>query len=166
MPAISVQNEDWSVLTAVRSALEAATIDAASVFEAVTVTTSDVQAVQCQFSASPIVVLRYVTTREDHCPEEVRGCCVELELTIAVQVNAAGTDESSRLEEVLRLKNAAVNAVGAAPPANAHAWGDANHYHTRVQWGRVEVDTKAHQPWAICKLPVAIGFVLDSPTSH
>jgi len=166
MATITVQNEDWSVVEAVRDALATATIDGQAAFESVTVTTSDAQAGQCQFHDSPIVVLRYVTTREDDSPEDVRGCCVALELTVAAQVDCAGADESSRLQEILRLKNAAVNAVEAAPPAASCAWGDGDQYRKRIQWGRAEIDTATHRPWAVCRLPVEIGFVLDGPTSH
>jgi hypothetical protein len=166
MSEITVANTDCSILEAVKTALAGATIGGSAVFKSVAVTTSDDQAGQCQFHSSPIAILRYVTTREDRSPEDVRGCHVALELTLAALVDCAGSDESARLQEVLRLKNAAMNAVESDPPADAHAWGDGDHYHERIEWGAPEIDASAGQPWAVCKLPVRIGFVLDSPTSH
>jgi hypothetical protein len=166
MATISVVNTDWAIVEAVQNALAAATIQGAAVFEAVTVTTSNVQAGQCQFQDSPIAMLRYVTTREDDSPEGVRGCAVLLEMILAAQVCPTGVSESSRLQEALRLKNAAVNAVEQTPPDDSSAWGDGNHYHPRIHWGPAEIDTEVRQPWAVCRLPVEIGFVLNGPTSH
>jgi hypothetical protein len=160
--AITVANTDWSIVQAVRTALSDATIDSA----AVTVTTSDAQAGECQFRDSPIAVLRYVTTRENDSPEDVRGCCVVLELIVAAMVECTAADESSRLQEILRLKNAAINAVETDAPADSSAWGDGDHYHKRLAWGRPEIDTAVSQPWAVCKLPLEVGFVLDNGTSH
>ena len=166
MSAITVANTDWSVVQAVKTALSDATIDSAAVFRSVAVTASDAQAGECQFRDSPIAVLRYVTTREDDSPEDVRGCCVVLELVVAAMVECAATDESSRLQEVLRLKNAAINAVETDAPADSSAWGDGDHYHKRIQWGRPQIDTAVCQPWAACKLPLEVGFVLENGTSH
>ena len=166
MTAITVANKDWSIIQDVKTALAEATVGGAAVFQSVTATTSDTQAQQCQFLASPIAVVRYVTTQEDDSPEDVRGCRLMLELVVAALVDSAGADESSRLEEILRLRNAAVNAVEADPPADAQAWGDGDHFQKRIQWGRPQIDVSVEQPWAVCRLPVEIGFVLDSGTNH
>jgi len=166
MSEISVNNTDWSIIAAVRDAVAGATVDGEPVFAAVTVTTSPRQAEQCQLTRSPAVVLRYLTTREDDSPEDVRGCVAAMELLIAVQADAAGVDESPRLAEVLRLKNAAVNAVEAAPPAGSAAWGDGDHYQARVAWGAPEIDASADRPWAVCRLPLQVGFVLANGTAH
>jgi hypothetical protein len=166
MTAITVTNVDWSILDAVRAAVAAATIGETAVFRSVTVTTADAQAEQCQFRDSPIAIVRYVTTVEDATPEDVRGCTVAMELTVAAWSQGAGPGESARLQEILRLKNAAVNAVEAAPPGDAHAWGGADRYHQRLQWGRPRIDAAVDRPWAVCRLPLEIGFVLDNGTSH
>jgi hypothetical protein len=166
MTAITVANTDWSIVEAVRTALAEATVSGDAVFESVALTTSDAQAGQCQFHTSPIAIVRYVTTREDDSPEDLRGCSVAMELSLAALVDGAGSDEAARLQEVLRLKNAAVNALEADPPPEARAWGDGGHYHKRIQWGRPQIDASVEQPWAVCRLPVEIGFVLDSGTSH
>lgn len=166
MSTITVANIDWSIVEAVKAALAGATIADAAVFESVSVTTSEAHAEECQFHASPIAVVRYVTTRENVSPEDVRGCWVALELTVAVMVDSQGWEESPRLAEILRLKNAAVNAVETDPPACAHAWGDGDHYHRRIEWGAPRIDTSVLHPWAVCRLPVEVGFVLDDGTCH
>ena len=166
MSAITVANRDWSIIAAVKTALAEATVGGSPVFESVTVTTSSAQASECQFHSAPIAILRYVTTREDASPEDVRGCHVALELLFAALVDGAGSDESARLQEVLRLKNAAMNAVETDPPADAHAWGDGDRYQEQIEWGSPQLDVSTDQPWAVCRLPVHIGFVLDGPTAH
>jgi len=166
MGEITVANTDWSLVAGVKSALAAATVDSAAVFESVTVTTSRAQAAECQLTRSPAAIVRYVTTREDASPEEVRGCRVVLELLLAVLVDSATTDESPRLQEVLRLRNAAINAVETDPPAASHAWGDGDRYQPRIRWSEPEIDASVDRPWAVCRLGVEIGFVLDAPTAH
>jgi hypothetical protein len=166
MTAITVANTDWSIIDDVRDALAAASIAAAAVFDSVTVTTCDEQVQANRLSKSPVAIVRYVTTRESACPEDVRGACVCLEIILAAAVDDAGMDESARLAEILRLKNAAVNAVEAEPPAAACAWGSAQAYQGRIRWGQSRIDLSAGEPWAICRLPVEIGFVIPAGTSH
>lgn len=165
MGAITVANTDWSIISAVDSALSEAAISGAAVFAEVTVTTSAAQVRQCRFARSPAAVIRYVGTSEDGSPEDVRSCGVSLELIIAAKV-AAGADESSRLQEVLRLMNAAKNAVEGSPPAGAAAWGDGDVYRRRIAWGAASIDATAGQPWAVCLLPVELCYVLTAGTSH
>lgn len=166
MAAITVSNTDWGILSAVRDALAAAEIGGQTVFEDVTVTTSRKQADECQFAGpTPKVILRYVTTAERTSPEDVRGCYVALELIVSTRTSS-GVDESDRIQEILRLANAAKNAVEASPPASAAAWGDSAYYHDAVRWGDVDLDTEAASPWAVSRLPVTIGFALTSGTHH
>ena len=166
MPPITIANVDWSILDDVRAALAAATEAGQSVFPRLAITTSAGQAAQCQLQDSPVAILRYVTTREDISPEDARGCCLVLELILAVQADGDGMDESPGLEAALRLKNAAINAVESDPPEAASAWGNADHYQDRIRWGRPAIDASAQQPWAICRLPLEIGFILDGGTDH
>jgi len=166
MTAITVANTDWSIVDDVRDALAAATVSASAVFESVSVTTCDAQAIATRLSSSPVAVVRYVTTREAACPEDVRGGSVSLEIILAAAVDDADLDESVRLAEILRIKNAAVNAVEADPPADACAWGSARDYQPRIRWGLPKLDLSAGQPWAICRMPVEIGFMIPAGTSH
>jgi hypothetical protein len=166
MTAITVANTDWSIIDDVRDALAAAKIASSAVFDSVTVTTCDEQVQANRLGSSPVAIVRYVTTRESPCPEDVRGACVCLEIILAAAVDDADLDESLRLAEILRLKNAAVNAVEAEPPAAACAWGSAHAYQPRIGWGQGRIDLSAGEPWAICRLPVEIGFVIPTGTSH
>ena len=139
-------NTEWSIISAVKSALSSATISGAAVFQSVTATTSEAQAGQAQFKGTPpLVIVRYLTSAEDGSVGDSVGCAVEAELIIATKVDA-GPDESTRLQEVLRLMNAAKNAVEASPPATAHAWGDADFYHDRIVWGRPQIDVTTRRP--------------------
>lgn len=165
MTAITVANTDWSIVDDVRDALAAATVSAAAVFDSVTVTTCDAKECATRLSRSPSAVVRYVTTREEACPEDVRGGAVSLEIILAAAV-AAAVDESARLAEIMRLRNAAVNAIEADPPADACAWGSARAYQPRIRWGQPKLDLSASQPWAICRMPVEIGFIIQAGTSH
>lgn len=166
MPAITVANKDWAIINAVKTALAGATIGGEAVFETVSVTTSPAQARQCQFTAHPAAVIRYVTTTDDEGVDGERNCTVSLRITVATMADAAGVDESSRLEEALRLKNAAVNAVEAALPGDAASVGDNDFYAARASWGEADVDASGKPPWAVAVLPVTLGFRLASATSH
>jgi len=166
MTAITIANTDWSIVDDVRDALAAATVSAAAVFDSVTVTTCDAHECAARLSRSPSAIVRYVTTREEACPEDVRGGAVSLEIILAAAVDDADPGESARLAEIMRLRNAAVNAIEADPPADARAWGSARAYQPRIRWGRPELDLSAGQPWAICRMPVEIGFIIQTGTSH
>jgi hypothetical protein len=166
MTAITVTNTDWSIVDDVRDALAAAKIASSAVFDSVTVTTCDEQVQANRLSRSPVAIVRYVTTREIACPEDVRGACVCLEIILAAAVDDTDLDESARLAEILRLKNAAVNAIEAEPPAAACAWGSRQAYQPRIGWGQGRIDLSAGEPWAICRLSVEIGFVIPTGTSH
>ena len=114
MAAITVTNTDWSVIDAVVSALAEATIDGQAVFQSVTATTSEDQGRQCQFTASPAAIVRYVTTSEETRPEQVVRATLSMELVLATRMAAPASDQSQRLEEILRLVNAAKLAIAAA----------------------------------------------------
>ena len=166
MADITVSNTDWSVISAVKTALAEATIEAALVFQAVTATTSDRQARQCQFTQSPIAIVRYLTTRELASPEAVVGCALSLELTLAARVDSPATDESQRLEEILRLVSAAKNAIHADPPEQIAAWPDGDGFSPALEFGPGKIDTAERQAWAVAVLPVNLTYVLEGPTSH
>ena len=165
MSAITVANLDWEIVSDAHDALTAATVAGSAVFADVTVTTDSEQAKQCQYTNHPVVVILYQTTAEDDSPEDVRSCVVYLQLIIAAQV-APAKDESPRLKEILRLMNAAKNAIEATPPSDGVAWGDGNMYHARIDWGQPAIDITSRAPWAVCVLPVEFCYVIDTGTSH
>jgi len=166
MTDITVANKDWAIIGAVVTALETAQIDGEAVFQLVTVATSRGQAAECQLTGpTPKAIVRYVSTVENVSPEDVRGCRVVLELLICTKITG-GVDESGRAEEILRLTNAARNAVEAGPPADAAAWAGDGYHQDAIEWGLAEIDAAESLPWAICRLPVEIGFVLEAGTAH
>jgi hypothetical protein len=166
MSAISIANKDWSILDDVKSALSGATVGGSAVFAAVTAGTSDAQAEECQFTAGPAAIVRYLGTTEHRTPGGHLACALFLEVIVAAKVAAGGADESARLAEVLRLANAAKNAVGADKPADACAWGDDDAAVRQIEFGSPKIDAAHAAPWAVGRLPLTIGYVLDSDTSH
>ena len=166
MTAISIANTDWSILDDVKTALSGATAGGEAVFAAVTAGTSDAQAEECQFKAHPAAIVRYLGTAEHRTPEGHLACAVSLELIVAAKAAAGGTDESARLQEALRLLNAAKNAIHADPPADASAWGDDGRTVRPIDFGPPKIDTDPAAPWAVGRLPLTVGYVLESDTSH
>ena len=168
MTAITVANADWTIVNGVKTALTGATISGSAVWTDVSMTTSQEQAEEAQYDhQSPVAIVRYLGTVEDSRPEDQRGLVVSMEIFLAVKkTTAADTDEALRVQEILRLMNAAKNAVEASPPSIAQATGDSNFYHQKIEWGVPRVDTRSLAPWATCILPVAIATNLDTGTSH
>ena len=166
MAAVTVVNTDWEIIEDIDEALTAATISAVTVFKQVTATTSDPQAKQAQFTgAHPLVILLYETTTEDDCAEDVRSGAVRLTLIVATKADPA-RDESARLKEILRLKNAAMNAVEGTAPSDASAWAAEASTHEAIEWGEPVIDITEAAPWIVCRLPLEIGYVLDTGTQH
>ena len=166
MAEISVANKDWSIVGAVKAALAGATIEGQAAFQAVRVTASEVDFRGVQMREKPVAVVRYVTTVEDRGLDGERNCRLSAELLVATMVQAAGVDEAGRIQEALRLANAAKNAVESAVPADAEAVGDGNFHARRIDWGRVALDATTARPWAIATLPVTFGYLLNSGTAH
>jgi hypothetical protein len=164
MSEITISNTDWSIIQDLRSALAAATFLGQPLFEHVAVTTCPRQARQAQLAGSgPRAVVRYTGTHEAPPGEGVVGCTVAVELLLAVK---AGSDESVRLEQALRLVNAARNAIEASPPAASKYWGDRTHWLARLAWSPALIDTAERPPWALASLPLAVAYTLSGPTGH
>ncbi len=166
MPSITIANHDWQIVDDLVTALAGAMVDAESVFANVTVTTADRQAKGAQLTGrQPKAIVRYVDTHVTEAPDGQRECALSVELTIAVKIHS-GPDETPRLREILRLVNAARNAIEASPPAAARYWGDGARWHNKLEWGPPAIDAAEAAPWAIAVLPLAVGYALDSPTGH
>lgn len=166
MTAINVTNKDWAIVGAVKSALAGATINGEAVFESVSVTTSSRQGDQCQFTRNPAAIVRYLTTREHVSPQGEVGCVVSLELVLAVKVDSPASDESLRIQEILRLVNAAKNAIQTSLPSDACAWTDGKTIIPSVEFLPCELDTAHRQPWSVAQLPITLTFALNNATSH
>jgi len=160
MAAITVTNTDWSVIDAVTTALAGATIGGQAVFQSVTTTTGEDQARQCQFTDSPAAIVRYLNTSEEAACEEVVRATLSVELVLATRMDSPASDQSQRLEEILRLVNAAKAAIAAAAPAEACDWGDG----VDIEFGRAKIDTAESDPWTVAVVPASFTFVLDDRT--
>jgi hypothetical protein len=164
MAAITISNTDWTIIQDLRDTLAAATVAGEPLFEQVAVTTCPRQARQVQLAGTgPRAVIRYAGTHEAPAAEGVLGCSVAVELLLAAK---AGSDEADRLQQALRLVNAARNAIEASPPAAARYWGDSAHWLSRLGWSPAAIDTAERPPWALAKLPLAVTYTLGGPTSH
>jgi hypothetical protein len=163
MPDVSVSNKDWDILEDLTDALTAAAISGSPVFEAVAVSTSNEQATETRLTHSPMAVVRYVQTSEQWLPDDVLGCVLHCRILLA----AKAATEPARLEECLRLKDAAMNAIETEAPADATAWGEAHGpYHRKLQWGPPEIDTRLREPWGLCVLGLDVGFTVAGHTAR
>lgn len=169
MTAITVNNHEGTILTAIDAALTGATIAGEAVFASVTVTTSADQARECQDKgATPAAVIRYVGTTEQPAIETDTFGTAEFELRLATRKNR-GVDEADAVQEALRLVNAAKNAVHAAPPAVAYPVGIEGEFAYDITWGSPRIDTAggdSSAPWIVATLPVTFGVQWETKTSH
>jgi len=167
MAAITVANVEWDIIAAVKTALANAAIDGSAVFAAVYVTPSEVEFRQAQMRDHPVAVVRYLTTEEDSGLDGERNLLLEAEIHIGTIVESDDElDDSDRVQEALRLMNAAKNAVESSLPADADAVGDDDFYVEQIAWGQPELDLTSNRPWARVILPVSFGFRLTSATAH
>ena len=166
MTAITSTNTDYTILGQVKTALSGATIDGAAVFGTVSMASSDQQAREGQFKGSfPLAILRYLGTEEDTAPEDYRNCVLRAEIIVATKTDSSGPDETTRMQEILRLVNAAKNAVESAAPAGATGGADSDFFHEPIEWGSPTLRL-LHQPWIVGAIPVSFGYVLLTPTAH
>ncbi len=166
MGAITVANKDWAVVEDVADALAGATIGGSVVFPAVSVTTAKAQLREVQLAGQqPRALIRYVGSTHTDLPEDVRSTAVELEISLAARV-APDADQRGRLEEALRLVNAAINAIEADPPDDATGVADGKTHRPALQWGRPDIDADEAAPWAVARLPLTINLVLGNDGRH
>jgi hypothetical protein len=169
MTAITVENQEWTILAAVDAALTGATVSGVAVFKEVTVTTSAEQARDCQYKGqAPRAVVRYVGTEEKHTIEGEYLGVLSLELRLSTRI-ARGVDESAAVQEGLRLVNAAKNAVQAAPPNIAYPVGTDGEFAYQIEWGSPSIDTAggdSDSPWITAVLSVKFGMDFNTGTSH
>ena len=165
--AITVANTDWEIIDNLMDALKGVTIEGVRVFSKVTASMSEEQALECHMKGTPVAVVIYGGTDEFVTPEDVRGCYVSATILVMAK-KQSGVDEVGRAKEAFRLTNAAKNAVEISPPSDASAWGDADNYHNKLEWGEPDIDLTGDegQPWIVIRLPLEIGFVLATGTSH
>ena len=170
MAAITVQNFDGAIITSVATALTEATLSGVTIFESVTVATSEAQAIEAQFKEpTPRVIILYETSIEEKGIEEERCVTVALRLFIAGKVVPA-IDEAARLTEILRLMNLAKNAIEETRPADAQGWehGEDEVHPPWPIWGEADITPTedAKPPWVACILPVTFGYGITESTRH
>jgi hypothetical protein len=167
MTAITINNTDWTILEAVKSALAGATVNSQPLFAAVSATASARQGRQCQQGGRmPSALVRYAGTAEGTCGGGERFAVVELELLLTARL-ARGVNESAALQEAMRLINGAKNAVMAAAPAAARPVGNEKEFHEALEWGRPRIEADGcDAPWVAAALPLYAAYPLASPTGH
>ena len=173
MTAITVANTEYAIADAIKTSLEGATVKGKAVWKTVAISLSEREAGERLFGRdTPVAAIVYGGTSETLTVDDVPALQIPFTLIFAARLYGT-SDEADRLKTGLRLVNAAKNAIESDLPAAvasyATAWGDANHYHPEITWGSPDISrpTDAERaPWVIATLPVTIGAVIDSTTSH
>lgn len=162
MTAITVENREWDILNALRSALLSATGGESPIFSGVHVLAGSVAGLQTMLRGSgPVAMLTVRGVREYCLPEDERGCVLDVDIVLGARVAA----ESSGVQETMRCMNAAKNAIEAEPPPGSRAFGAAKIYLPRVAWG-IPTTVEVQGPWSVVRLPLSIAFVLRDSSSH
>ena len=101
---------------------------------------------------------------------------IELALTLILVAKMEPLmNEGAKLTEMLRMCNAAKNALEADRGALATAAGIANlgcavddFFHPGIRWESPDIDATetVRPPWAIVRQRLTIGYTLNSATSH
>ena len=168
MSEITISNTDWSILNAVRTALSDATEGGEAVFASATMTTSVSHLRQVQLTGKmPKAIILYKGADEHDGTDGGRFCWVSLELILATRISS-GSDAASRVQEILRLKNAAINAVETDPPAEAVGASTADLYRPAILWrpADIELSEPGLDPWVLCRLGLEVTYALSTATSH
>jgi len=168
MAEITVTNTDWSVLDAVKAALSGAEIGGEAVFASVAMSTSidHVRAVQLT-GPMPKAIVLYKGTGEEGGSDGRQCCRVSMELILATRISS-GMDAAGRFQEILRLKNAAINAVESDRPAGAVGAASAGTYRPPMRWGPadIELSEPGVDPWVLCRVGLEAAYELPDGTSH
>jgi len=168
MSEITITNTDWSILDAVRTAVSEATLGGEAIFASVDMTTSVKHLRQVQLAGkTPRGVILYKSTSEHNDADGGRLGWVTLELILSTKASG-GTDAAGRVQEILRLKNAAVNAVETDRPPQAVGAGTSDLYRPAILWrpADIELSEPGVDPWVLCRLGLEITYALPSGASH
>ena len=168
MSEITISNTDWSILDAVRTALGDATEGGEAIFASVCMTTSPSHLRQVQLTGKmPRAVILYKGTCEHNGTDGGRLGWVSLELILATRISS-GSDASGRVQEILRLKNAAINAIETDPPAEAVGAATADLYRPAILWrpADIELSEPGVDPWVLCRLGLEVTYTLSTAASH
>lgn len=161
--SITVANTDYAIVSAVKDALANAQISSVDVFAAVSIVGAREVFKSKNCITSPVAVVRYLGTEETRIQaDNAVGEIVSMELILAAQKPT----EPERVQECLRLKNAAQNAIHTTPPGDARDLGENETLTYRIQFAEPEINTSSNQPWGVVTLPLKISYRLASKTAH
>ncbi len=168
MSEITISNTDWSICDAINTAISEATVGGEAIFASVDITTSIKHLRQAQLAGkTPRAVILYRGSDEHNGTDDARFCWVSMELILSARV-AAGSDASARIQEILRLKNAAINAVETDRPAEAVGAATADLYRPAIIWrpADIELSQPDVDPWVLCRLGLEVTYALPDGASH
>lgn len=168
MSEITISNTDWSILDSVRSALGDATEGGDAIFASVVMTTSVSHLQQVQLAGkTPRAIILYKGSDEHNGTDGGRFCWVSLELILTTRISPR-TDAAGRVQEILRLKNAAINAIETDPPPEASGAATADLYRPAILWtpADIKLSEPGVDPWVICRLGLEVTYALATAASH
>jgi hypothetical protein len=175
MTALTVTNVEYSIAAAMKTAFEDATIDGKRVWETVRIALSEADVSDKYLrQESPVAAIVFDNTTETLTVGNVPA--IEAQYTLIFAARLYGdSDDGDRLKEGMRLVNAAKNVIESDLPASptvqnyVTVWGDENHYQSAFNWGNPEISRpteEEREPWVVAKLPITVGAVLTSTTTH
>lgn len=175
MTAITVTNTEYLIAAAMKTSFENATIDGAKVWKTVAVSLSETEARETLLRQDvPIAIVIYDDTTETLTVGDQPALQVAYTLLFATRLYG-DNDDTARMQEGMRIVNAAKNVIESDLPASsgtpsyASAWGMEGYYQPQFAWGTPEISkpTDAERsPWVIARLPLKVGAVLTNQTSH
>jgi hypothetical protein len=168
MSEITISNTDWSVLDAVKTALSGAAEGGEAIFASVVMSSSVSHMRQVQLAGKmPRTIILYKGTNEHNGTDGTRFGWVTLELILATRVSS-GSDASGRVQDILRHKNAAINAVETDRPERAVGAATADLYRPAILWrpADIELSEPGIDPWVLCRLGLEVTYTLATGTSH
>lgn len=168
MSEITISNTDWSILDAVRTALSGAVEGGEAIFASVSMAASLSHLRQVQLAGKmPRAVILYKNSNEHNGSDGGRVGWVSIELILATRVSA-GSDAGGRVQEILRLKNGAVNAVETDRPAQAVGAATADLYRPAILWrpADIELSEPGVDPWVLCRLALEVTYAIADAASH
>jgi len=168
MSEITISNIDWPILDAIRTALDQATEEGQAVFSSVATSSSPEHLRQVQLAGrTPRAIVMYAGSQERNGVDGQRFGWVSAELILATRV-ISGPDAAGRIREILRLKNAAINAVEADPPEEAVGAATADLYRPAILWrpADIELSEPGVNPWVLCRIGLEVTYVLATSVSH
>ena len=168
MSEITISNTDWSILDAVRTALSTAAEGGDLMFASVVMSSSQGHLKQVQLTGKmPRAIILYKSSDEHNGADGVRFCWVKLELILATRASS-GSDASGRVQEILRLKNAAINAIETDRPVGAVGAATSDLYRPAILWrpADIELSEPGVDPWVLCRLGLEVTYALSTARSH